>query len=424
MDDQECIPLTQEEFNRYIEPLGPWGDDQKDLPPIAIAVSGGADSLCLALLISRWRKNIIAFIVDHQLRASSAQEALITQKRLANLSIQSEILTLGNFKAGAALEERARIARYEALFEACSKKGCVDLLLGHHAGDQAETVLMRIRASSAADGLAGMASIMELPNIRLIRPLLYVYPQRLRATLKQENISWVEDPSNQDMRIQRNRLRKELSLSWKKSGTVSVLLQRASEAGQSRMTKDQQQADLLAQQVEIRSEGFAILSPKPINARALGAIIRTISGSIYTPLNQSIERLSRHLRPMTIGGVKIQSAGRLGDGWLVFREEAAIQDRISVSPNCIWDQRFRVIIPVNTYQVGFQIGALGKTYKEFAHRQSLPAALLRTLPAFWDGDVLLAVPHLGVFFQDFIKEWRIIFQPKQPLTQSYLFSGV
>lgn len=424
MDGQECIPLTQEEFNHYIEPLGPWGEDRKDIPPIAIAVSGGADSICLALLVSRWRKNIIAFIVDHQLRSSSAQEALITQKRLANLSIPSEILTLGSLKIGAALEERARIARYDILFEACSKKGCVDLLLGHHAGDQAETVLMRIRAGSASDGLAGMASIMELPNIRLIRPLLYVYPQRLRVTLKQENISWVEDPSNQDMRIQRNRLRKELSLSWTKSGTVSVLLQRASEEGRSRMIKDQQQADLLASQVEVRPEGFAILSSESISSRALGAIIRTISGSVYTPLNQSIERLSRHLRPMTIGGVKIQTAGRLGDGWLIFREEAAIQDRILVSPNCIWDQRFRVVIPTRDHQTGIQIGALGDTYKEFAHRQSLPAALLRTLPAFWEGNILLAVPHLGVFLQDCVKEWQIIFQPKQPLTQSYLFSGV
>lgn len=424
MDDQEITPLNQEEFNRYIEPLGPWGEDRDDIAPIAIAVSGGADSLCLALLTCRWRKNIIAFIVDHQLRASSGQEALITQKRLTKLLIPSEILTLDNLQVGSALEERARIARYTVLFEACSKKGCVDLLLGHHAGDQAETVLMRIRAGSAADGLAGMASIMELPNIRLVRPLLSVYPQRLRKTLEQENIAWVEDISNQDMRIQRNRLRKELSLSWKKFGTVSVLLQRASEEGRCRMKKDQEQADLLVQQIEVRPEGFAILLPNSIEPRALGAVIRTISGSIYMPLYQSIEKLGRHLRSMTIGGVKIQPAGRLGKGWLIFREESAMQNRINVYQDCIWDQRFRVIVPQNHCIDGIQIGALGDAYKEFANRQSLPAALLRVLPAFWHGDTLLAVPHLNIFLQDFIEGWQILFQPKQPMTQSYLFSGV
>lgn len=424
MDDQEITPLTQEEFNRYIEPLGPWGEDRDNISPIAIAVSGGADSLCLALLAHGWRKNIIAFIVDHQLRDSSTQEAFITQKRLTDLSIPSEILTLDNLKLGSALEERARIARYNALFDACEEKGCIDLLLGHHAGDQAETVLMRIRAGSAADGLAGMASIMELPNIRLVRPLLSVYPQRLRKTLKQKNVAWIEDSSNQDMRIQRNRIRKELSLSWSKSGTVSVLLKRASEEGHCRMKRDQEQADLLAQQVEMRPEGFAILFPNSVEPRALGAIIRTISGSIYIPLYQSIDRLSRHLRAMTIGGVKIQPAGRLGKGWLLFREEAAMQNRINVYEDCIWDQRFRVIIPKDQFKAGIQIGALGNAYKEFANRQTLPAALLRVLPAFWDGDNLLAVPHLNVFLDDVIKEWQIIFQPKQPMTQSYLFSSV
>lgn len=424
MTKHALTPLTQEEFNQYIEPLGPWGDDSEDIPPVAIAVSGGADSLCLALLASRWRKNIIVFIVDHQLRKSSRQEAMVTQERLSSLSIFSEILTLTDFEAGPALEERARIARYTALIHACYARGCVDLLLGHHAGDQAETVLMRIRAGSAADGLSGMAAIMDLPTVRLVRPLLHVYPQRLRATLRQENLSWVEDPSNQDMRIQRNRLREELSSSWKTSGTVAVLLKRSQEEGRGRMQRDQEQADILAENVDIRSEGFALLSSNTIDARALGAVIRTISGSVYAPLYQSLERLGRRLRSMTIGGVKIQPAGRLGDGWLIFREEAAMQEKIGVAPDCIWDQRFRVVIPQKQMKEGIEVGALGDSYKEFTNRRTFPAALLRVLPAFWDQSTLIAVPHLGVFLQDYAKEWRIIFQPKQPMTQSYLFLDV
>ncbi|CAI3924463.1 tRNA(Ile)-lysidine synthase TilS/MesJ (TilS) (PDB:1NI5) (PUBMED:21435031) [Commensalibacter communis] len=423
MDDLSFPPLTQNEFNQYIEPLGPWGEDKDNIPPIAVAVSGGADSLCLALMLSRWRKNIHAFIVDHQLRTSSGQEAIITQNRLSRLSIPSTIITLNNLNAGAALEERARIARYDALFDACSKKGCLDLLLGHHAGDQAETVLMRIRAGSAADGLAGMALIMDLPNIRLVRPLLSVPPQRLRATLKKENIVWIEDPSNQDMRIRRNQLRKELSTSSQQSGAISTLLQRSREEGRNRMKKDKEQADLLVQHVEIRPEGFALLSASTIESRALGAIIRTISGSIYAPVSQSLERL-RHLRSMTVGGVKIQPAGRLGDGWLMFREEAAMQKRVQVAPDCIWDHRFRVIIPDGQMKDGIEVGALGDGYKQFAHRNTFPSALLRVLPALWDRQTLIAVPHLNIFLQSDVKNWQIIFQPKQPMTQSYLFWGI
>ncbi|EHD14577.1 hypothetical protein CIN_05090 [Commensalibacter intestini A911] len=424
MTNQELTPLTQEEFNQYIEPLGPWGDDSEDMPPVAIAVSGGADSLCLALLASRWRKNIIAFIVDHQLRNSSRQEAMITQERLSSLFIPSEILTLTDLEVGPALEERARIARYTALVHACYARGCIDLLLGHHAGDQAETILMRIRAGSASDGLSGMAAIMDLPTIRLVRPLLHVYPQRLRATLREEKLVWVEDPSNQDMRIQRNRLREELSSSWKTSGTVAVLLKRSQEEGLARMKRDQEQADILAKDVVVRPEGFALLSSNVIEARALGALIRTISGSVYAPLYQSLERLGRRLRSMTIGGVKIQPAGRLGDGWLLFREEAAMQERISVFPDCVWDQRFRVVIPQGKMKEGIEVGAVGEAYNFFASRRTFPSALLKVLPALWENNKLIAVPHLGIFLQDSVKEWRIIFQPKQPMTQSYLFLGV
>ena len=221
--------LEQEEFNQLIEPLGPWGPDRPQMPPIAVAVSGGADSLCLCLLASRWRSNVIALIVDHGLRHNSAEEAKFVAQQLRDLSIPSKILTLEKLNPGSAIEERARIARYQALFSACCELGCVDLLLGHHAGDQAETVLMRIRAGSGEDGLAAMAQITELPEIRLVRPLLTIAPQRLRATLRKENISWVEDPSNQDQHIQRNRLRKELALGWGKAGMVSMLLHRAQE---------------------------------------------------------------------------------------------------------------------------------------------------------------------------------------------------
>ena len=170
--DDILKPVSQDEFNSCIESLGPWGNDDEKLPPIVLAVSGGADSLCLALLASRWRRNVFSLIVDHGIRSNSAIEAALTQERLKDLGIESKVLTLDNLKPGAALEERARIERYKILIQTCCKMGSIDLLLGHHAGDQAETVLMRIRAGSGEDGIAAMAAITDLPQIRLIRPLL------------------------------------------------------------------------------------------------------------------------------------------------------------------------------------------------------------------------------------------------------------
>lgn len=416
--------LSQEEFNQIIDDLGPWGEDNSELPPIAIAVSGGADSLCLALMASRWRHNIIAFIVDHRIRSTSTDEAIATQKRLSALSIPSKILTLTTITPGSALEERARMERYRILEDACCEMGCVDLLLGHHAGDQAETVLMRIRAGSGHDGLAGIALITELPKIRLVRPLLSIFPQRLRQTLRAEKLQWIEDPSNQDTRFQRNQLRSELSSEWRKSGSVSILLQRSYEEGIKRMEKDQKQAVYLAENVQIRPEGFAILPEKNIDERTLGALIRTISGSVYMPLQKSIHKLAQTMRKITLGGIQIIPAGRMGRGWLMIREEAAIELPKVVLPDILWDQRFRVILPEKAYKENIMVGALGKAYQRFSNRQGLPATILRSLPAFWLGDQLLAVPHLGVWLNDRVRNWDIIFQPKQPATQSYLFSTI
>lgn len=420
--DDILKPVSQDEFNSCIESLGPWGNDDEKLPPIVLAVSGGADSLCLALLASRWRRNVFALIVDHGIRSNSAIEAALTQERLKDLGIESKVLTLDNLKLGAALEERARIERYKILIQTCCKMGSIDLLLGHHAGDQAETVLMRIRAGSGEDGIAAMAAITDLPQIRLIRPLLSIAPQRLRITLKQEGIIWVEDPSNQDLKFQRNQVRKELSSAWTSSGSVSILLHRSREESKKRMKKDQDQAVFVTENILIRSEGFAYFSTKGMDERTLGALIRTISGSVYAPLQKSINRLVQSMRKVTLGGVQIMPAGRLGNGWLMIRETTVIEKAKMARPNTIWDYRFRVIMPEYDISDKVTIAALGKSYKQFSCREGLPVCILKTLPAFWHNDKLLAVPHLGIYSDESVKEWDIVFQPRQSLTQSHLFS--
>ncbi len=418
------LPVSQNEFNLILEPLGPWGEDNFDSSPVIIAVSGGADSLCLALLASRWRQNVFALIVDHGIRNESKEEAILTQKRLKCLGIPSEILIIENFKRGSALEERARIKRYQILIDTCCKMGSVDLLLGHHAGDQAETVMMRIQSGSGNDGIASMALITDLPQVRLIRPFLKISPQRLKETLRKENIQWVEDPSNQDIQFTRNQLRKELSVSWKTSGTVSLLLKRAWEEGKKRMENDQLQAHYIMQNIIVRSEGFALFSNLSMNERVLGALIRTISGSIYAPLQKSIQKLVHSMRKVTLGGVQICSAGRLGNWWLIIREEKAIEKAKVALPNIIWDHRFRVVIPNHEVDKDVKIAALGDAYKEFSCRQGLPVCILKTLPAFWRKDRVIAVPHLNICFDKSISDWDILFQPAQSLTQSNLFSTI
>ena len=163
--------------------LGPF----EPAPRLAAGVSGGADSMALALLADAWARerggSLLALIVDHGLRATSAAEAAETAARLGGRGIAARVLTIAGLAQGPALAERARTARFHALIAACAAEGILHLLLGHHAADQAETVLIRALGGSGPAGMAGMASLVETPMVRILRPLLGTAPADLRATL-------------------------------------------------------------------------------------------------------------------------------------------------------------------------------------------------------------------------------------------------
>ncbi|MGH7156157.1 MAG: tRNA lysidine(34) synthetase TilS, partial [Acetobacteraceae bacterium] len=200
-------PISPEEFAALMEPLGPF----EPAPCLAAAVSGGSDSLALALLADAWVReragSLLALIVDHGLRPEAEREVRETVARLAGKGIAARILSVNGLSRGPALAERARQARYAILLNACRAHGILHLLLGHHATDQAETVIMRALSSSGPAGLAGMARMTETRWLRVLRPLLAIPSVRLRATVSAAGLDWVNDPSNTDRAALRPRLR-------------------------------------------------------------------------------------------------------------------------------------------------------------------------------------------------------------------------
>jgi tRNA(Ile)-lysidine synthase len=231
-------------------------------PALAVAVSGGSDSMALAILIRDWARprdgSVTALVVDHGLRAASAEEASITILRLAELGIPARLLPLTNLRHGSALAERARIMRYDVLADACRQAGILHLLLGHHAADQVETLVMRALRGSRTHGLAGMSAVRETGGLRLLRPLLGIQPARLRAFLTARAVDWIEDPSNRDTRALRPRLRQRLEAA---SATGPRLPQALSAVGRHRAREEAETAVELAHRATIRPEGFALLSP-------------------------------------------------------------------------------------------------------------------------------------------------------------------
>ncbi len=357
----------------------------------AIAVSGGADSLCLALLARHWG-DPLALIVDHGLRPESAAEAALTARRLAALGVPARILTLTGLTRGPALAARARAARYQALIAATREAWRVDLLLGHHQRDQAETVLLRQLGRSGTAGLAGMAAVTETRDIRLIRPLLGNPPGALRALLADAGIGWIEDPSNVDPAATRARLRLQLNDPAGDGADVQALVATAARHANARAATDRSVAAELAQRAAIYPEGYALLSPGPLSAAALGALIRCLTGAPYKPGAASLAALAAAPRPAVLAGLRLLPAGRLGEGWLLVREEAAMAGEIPARPGAIWDRRF--LVSMVDGEPGM-IGALGTEAAGLRKHSALPAAVLRTLPALRVNGALVAVPQIG-----------------------------
>ncbi len=365
--------------------LGPWDTARR----VAIAVSGGPDSLALALLAQAWG-DPAAFIVDHGLRRNAAAEAETARAALAGRGIPAQVLKLEGLALGPALAARAREARYTALTAACREAGLVDLLLGHHAGDQAETVLMRRRRASRPDGLAGMAALVERDNIRLLRPLLSMMPEQLRAVVDAAGLVPAEDPGNTDERSTRARLRREIG------SDHAALLAAAAAAGAARTQAEAATAAELAVCASLYPEGYATLLPGPLGTVALAALLRSLSGRRY-PVDASA---LAGPKTGTLAGVRLQAINRAGGGWLLTRETAAMAPPVAASAGAVWDGRFRMASGVP----GAQVGALGLDAAQHRTSSELPGDVLRTLPAFRYDGLLSAVPHLGYVPSDVIAD--------------------
>lgn len=207
---------------------------------VAVAVSGGADSLALALMakdeLAVFGYEVTALTVDHKLRPTSTQEAAYVAEIMKTHGIEHHILEWTSEKPKNGVEETARIARYQLLTEWCQNHGIRILLTAHHLNDQAETFLMRLQRGSGLDGLCCMREISDNNGVMIARPLLKTAPEALRQYLQHKNIKWIEDESNGNTDYLRNRIRafmpqieKEIGITPRELAQTAFRLQSAEE---------------------------------------------------------------------------------------------------------------------------------------------------------------------------------------------------
>lgn len=320
----------------------------------AVAVSGGSDSLALALLLHGYIKDLMALIVDHKLRPESTQEALNVQKQLNIAGIETHILTLNKtsfYDENSAtlkgdLQKRARTKRYEVLHKWCLENNCRDLFLGHHHGDQQETILMRFRQNSGLLGMGGIREKAHFKGITLHRPLLAHTKEQLQDYLRTQNMSWITDPSNKNEKFERIFWRHYLEKndSILKSTQAFQKVRHAFEGWITRFLKQ------YAIQFSSASLGYLSLDhntflklPPAFQIILVSHILVNYGVGDHPPSNDALMKLiekltSKHMPPQTLKGCRISlKQGKI----MVAREYKRLKETALLSTGpYLFDERF------------------------------------------------------------------------------------
>ena len=184
-------------------------------PKIAVAVSGGPDSMALVFLLNKWiEKNngsLLALIVDHQLRKNSNLEAKNIKKYLSQYKIKSKLFIVDKRNIIKKTMDEARRNRFNQLIKFCSKNNIFHLFIAHHYDDNLETFLLRKIAGSNFEGLCAMQQKIIIDDVQVLRPLLKFKKKNILKYNNEHNIFFVNDQSNENLIYSRIVVRKFLS---------------------------------------------------------------------------------------------------------------------------------------------------------------------------------------------------------------------
>lgn len=393
---------------------------------VLLAVSGGPDSMALLDLAARWSRArtgppcVAVATVDHGLRSASADEARVVACAAKELGLEHTTLVWQGEKPSSGLQEAARKARYDLLVSHARRLdgATAAVVTAHTANDQAETLLMRLARGSGVDGLAGMRERRQLDTdgaVVLLRPLLGVTRDELRAHLLACGVPFVEDPSNRDERFERIRLRSHastlaalgldaprLALSARRLARASAAL--ATLAGRAWAAAADVHGGIYLTIDRDRFRG----EPAEIRLRLIERGLDAFGGNARPPRLSEIETLEDALArerklTRTLGGCVVSAGPRVVR---IYREPGRDSlPRLQLTPGitAVWDRRFRVTAitdAAETSDVSIEVRPLGldapAVLARHGLRRTCPMRALQTLPAFWIEGHLAAVPQLGI----------------------------
>jgi tRNA(Ile)-lysidine synthase len=276
---------------------------------LAVAWSGGADSTALLLALLSLGHRIEAWHIDHGWRTSSSSEAEQLSRRAAQWGVA--FFSARSPAAPAANREaQARDFRHRQFMAWAEAHGMHALCLAHHREDQAETVCLRMLQGAGVHGIRGMVGMREVRGLKLYRPLLHVSCLDLRQALQRAGVSWLEDPSNRDLGLWRNRIRHRLFPAMQAAGTDpwELFMRWGEQAGRLAVVIDAMVAEvpliLAGGSVSVTWMDWSVLTP-PARARMLQRMTRMLFGEGVVPGRRHIQMIEAWTRRNGSGGLDL-----------------------------------------------------------------------------------------------------------------------
>ncbi|MCH9845003.1 MAG: tRNA lysidine(34) synthetase TilS [Alphaproteobacteria bacterium] len=378
----------------------------------ACACSGGADSMLLTLFMREWLKDypdfphqLYALMIDHQWRAESLPEAQQTQQYLQQCLIDAHILTAPNH-TGRNNEAEARRERYQLLQQYCQQHDILFLLTGHQSDDKIEGFWLNLMRGSGLYGLTGLNMLRVVDDVQLIRPLLGADAAQIRHLLDESGIPYINDPANDSPKFTRNRIRKANNMFDQMGFNKQRILQTMQHLQGAKQVMHTQLTMLKAKHCLYHPLGFI---------RIDGALFANWHDDGYQSLlskilADAIARLGKAYPPRYQKLLAVKQ--------ILQTQPTSLRGRHIAGVNLYWHNNALCLFPVkmpddknfdksNRPQY-WQLRPLGndgikqwratKASAEtswLAIKTYLPRALIVQLPAWFDGEILQAVPFFG-----------------------------
>ena len=384
---------------------------------IAIAVSGGIDSMVLMKISSLSKKiksnNIHILTINHDLRKGSKEETLFVRKEADKLGLKVCILTWKGKKPKSGIQEKARKKRHNLLFNYCKKNNISDLFFAHHLDDQIENFIFRMFRGSGIVGLTSFSNFSKIDKINLIRPLIETPKSDLLLFAKKQKIEWIEDPSNLNLDFDRVKIRNVLKNFYDSGFDKKLFLKSIRKLKSINEDIESLTKDYITKYIEVYENIYVIIkkeffsnSPKEIQMRVIKNCISFFAPEqLYSPKDIKIINILNWIKcnpkvdSKTLGGTLFKKNNNV---IILYKEVNKLSHikpvNISKSEFKSWDNRFLV---KSNVKIDGKISYLGpegvkilksKKIDVNKAKKNAPIAAIYSSPAIWQKKRLISAP--------------------------------